>query len=484
MDQLTKAQNLFGTWNAMAGGFGFHGLHGVDNGKAVLLPPVAATMGSGALAGTNPYSHWWPHVYAPTASVFGYGKPWPGTYANYRIMLSHPTLALARASVVSPVLASSWTYEADDNDAPKEAKELIQKTFDPMRVELLRQFLRAIDFGFQAAEVTWRDDKGFRKPRAKFLLPDLTDFRIDENTGDVASLVNRGQDLPADQAAWFTYDREGDNHYGRARLENCRRAWSNYLADEDQLYRLEQKTAGILPKVGFPSDSKTPADAKDSNYERAKALANGLMSNRGVVFENMAGLSLDDVARNAELAGKSLWSIDVIDMGNTGPAQSGLLERLRYLDSMLVRGYLRSERSVIEAQTAGSRADAESHTATISDTDCDQLHADVTDAINRHMVDPMMAENFGPESVGTVRIVAREIVDERRAVMNQLLNAVLSDPQTKLEMFNRIDMDTVIDYVGIKKRDDAAPWDEIEDPTARQAEEDAMNDAMEKRNKE
>src|SRR2546421_8375566 len=41
----------------------------------------------------------------------GFAPPLPGTYATYRRMSAHPTLALARSIVTAPILASAWSCE-------------------------------------------------------------------------------------------------------------------------------------------------------------------------------------------------------------------------------------------------------------------------------------------------------------------------------------------------------------------------------------
>src|SRR5947199_7338439 len=41
----------------------------------------------------------------------GFAVPSPGTYATYRRMSAHPTLALAKSIVTAPILASSWSCE-------------------------------------------------------------------------------------------------------------------------------------------------------------------------------------------------------------------------------------------------------------------------------------------------------------------------------------------------------------------------------------
>lgn len=485
------ATNLIGWANPM-GWFG-----GTKSSAGVTLqPPGAATRGSGAIEGRNPYDYYLPGYGAfngaqPHAGIPGMaGMRWPGSYATYRIMMTHPTVALTRASVFSPILAGSWTYEADaeggddgkggsaDVGRDEDPKDFIHRVLDKKRQGLLLDCLRCLDFGFQAFEIVWgRDANGMIVPESlKPLLPELTEIVVDEN-GNVTSLTNGGATLNKGEFLLVNYDVEGSNHYGRSRLENVRRAWANYLAIEDQGYLLDKKASGTIPIIYYPSDTVAPTSgdpnaSSKSNMAAARAMAHAIQDHKGIVVENFAGLASDMTPEMlASLAGKSDYVIDVKDFGNVGPSQAAILEKLRYYDQMLVRGYLRSERSVIEANTAGSRADSETHTASISDTDCDLVHAHIVDQINRQLVDEMLVQNFGEAARGTVWIAIREIVDERRATMDKLLQAALSDPMMRGELFERIDMDSLCQWTGIKMREDAKPFDEMPTQEDRQEQE-------------
>jgi len=478
-DTKTKRQDGWATsligWANPFGWFGGKSANGTT-----LQPSGAAARGSGATEGRNPYDYMLPGYAGFNGDPMSLGgvpgmqgTRWPGSYSTYRIMLSHPTVALVRASVFSPILASSWTFECDGERAPAEAQDLLQRTFERRRQTLLMDCLRCLDFGFQAFEPVYEtDSEGYiAVMRCKPLLPELTMIEVDAG-GNTTGLRNGDATLGMGEYLLVHNDVEGSNYYGRSRLENIRRAWANYLAIEDQGYILDKKAAGIIPLIYFPADVRTPgtddpnADGTDkSNFATARRLAADIKDGKGIVMENFAGMASDMTPEMAaSLADKSDWKISTVDIGSVGASQSAILEKLRYYDSMLVRGYLRSERSVIEANTAGSRADSESHTASIADTDCDLVHTMIVEQINRQIVDEMLVQNFGESARGTAWIAAREIVDERRETTNKLLQAALSDPMIRGELFERVDMDSLTQWTGIKMREDARPWDEM--PTA------------------
>lgn len=467
---LTK-QQLPG-WSGGYGGAYFPGGAYPTRSDAgvTILPSYAAVRGSGALEGRNPYEPFteWGGGFG-FGGLFGIGpenRIWPGTYHTYRLMLSYPLIALTYAAITSPILAGRWSYEADD-DAPKEAAEVVEAAFDRMRVPLVRDALRGVIMGFAPFEVMWGVNyDGFKVPKLRALLPDLTDLRIGEH-GELAGIANSGVTLddPRKFFVW-THDREGDNHYGRSRLENLRRTWANCLTAEDRLAKLDAKASGILPKVMHPPDWKEGLEAADTNRQKALRMIRDMQTGLGIAFETP--LTQDMVSLNPDVLKVPLVTVELLDMGDCGPSQGAMQKRIDQLQRDMVRGMLRSERTVIEAQTAGSRADAEAHTASISDTDSDRLHADIVDAINEQVVKPMLVENFGPKCADCVRIVPKEIVDENRVVDQKLLDGIIQNPSAFPELLMRIDLEGWAKRNGIKLRPDAEPFDEMALPTAQE----------------
>lgn len=475
----TPRQDGIGTTGIYGGAYWGNGhLDPVKNAATgvTMLPPVAAVVGSGALEGRNPYAGYFGGMHAGAIGGMGmlpgYPIPLPGTYALYRLMLHHPTIALVRSLVTWPIVGSKWSYEPC-NDAPEGAAELVEKVFERHRTRLLLTMLRAIDIGFAPIEVVWGELDGATVPvKFKELLPELSILNVD-NHGNLAGISNMGVVLDdPSRFMVYTHDRLADNHYGQSRLENCKRAWANWLTDEDQLGRLNAKAAGIIGKIGFPPDDRTRENGNAtnadgsatnaSNYAKALALARATAQGQWSVFQNQTAKTMEAIANgHIELAGKSMWSIDLMDMGNCGPAQSALLEAIRYRDALICRGYLRSERAVVEAQTSGSRADSEQHTAS-GDNDCDQLHADIVQTINDGPVRELLIQNFGEDCAECVRIRHKEIVDENRVIDGKMLDAMLKGESSASEVFSRVDMDGFMKRNGIKLHENAEDWESAE----------------------
>jgi hypothetical protein len=451
--------------------FGAYGSSGAYNPYAGAVAFYGALYGSGAVDGRNPYAPpgLLPITAGPTMGGMlpGYSKPWPGTYATYRVMAAHPTIVLAAAAVILPVLAAEWQVTADKKKAPAGAEEFISDLLIPQRGRIVSECLRSLTFGSYAAEIVHTIKDGFwTVAKFKWLLPELNEYLVDEH-GNLAGIRNGTVVVPAAKSFVHVCDREGDYYYGRSRMENCRRTWANWLAVDDNLYRLGVKVASIIPRVGYPpGEGLDEAGKKINNAEGARRVAYGMTEGRPVTFPNLSNLSLDDLKDLPNAAKLSLWSIDTIDMGNTGPAQSALIEQLKYMDMLIVRAWGQPERSVLEATRSGSRADSESH-GDLATAGAEAVHESIVDSINRQVVDPLIRANFGEEAVGTVRLEAVPMVDERQDIDRAILDGMAANPTAFIEALRHTDMDALMDRLGAPRNEDAGEWRfELPAPTA------------------
>jgi hypothetical protein len=436
-------------------------------------------LGSGTTEGTNKYSPPLSALALPGAVLPGYGKPWPGTYETYRAMSAHPTLALAIVATMAPVVACEWTVEETKGKAPSEAREFISDLMLPMRVRILWECLKSTVFGCRQFEQVLEVDGGYMSlKRLKPLLPELTEIRVDEH-GHFAGLTQGNVTLEADRAFVCAHDRDGDDYYGRSRHENCRRVWTNALAIEDNLYRLSTKASSIIPRVGFPPAGKVVDETgkQVSSQDQARKMAAGMSRGAAVVYPNLAGLEIDDLRGLPDLVKGSLWKIDTIDMGDSGPALVAILKTLQYYDMLMVRGWLKPERSILEAQKSGSRADSESH-GDIATSDCDMLHGQIVEQINDQVIDNLLVQNFGEAARGTVRLAAVPLADEQRLLDQKLLDAILNNPQALPDLVDHIDMDSWLDRTGYPRNQLRGQWDGMMAPPANVDKPPADNDGI------
>jgi hypothetical protein len=128
-----------------------------------------------------------------------------------------------------------------------------------------------------------------------------------------------------------------------------------------------------------------------------------------------------------------------------------MTDRQRYYDSLMVRGWLVPERALIEAQTAGSRADSETQSANAM-SGSEAIDHDLARQLNWYVIDPLLVYNFGERARGSVYITPAPIEDDKRRVFSRLFEAVLTNPGTLEETLTWVDMDAVFDVLEIPKR--------------------------------
>lgn len=435
-------------------------------GNSVWSAYVNARYGSQTSDGKNDYGQ----TSAPAGGgmgaagpmFMGFEKPPPGTLETYRLMGLHPTLVIAQAATLCPIIASTWSVEVvNKSKAPSDAKELIERTFVRKRTKMVKRLLAAPKFGCATLEQVWgSDSEGAIVPLDwKYLLPDITDVITDEH-GELLGVMNDTVRLESRDIIHYAHEREGDNWYGWSRHERCRRQWANAMAIEDTGYRLDQKAAGTTPYVGYPVGTvKDASGAEISNYKAALSLVASISRGQGVVYPNFGNMPEDDLLNHPDFAKQSLWSWGFMDAGNCGPAQEAILNKLRYYDALMLRSWCKAERSLIQADKAGSRADSETHQG-INDADNEQLHDELTEVVNEQSVDRVLEENYGPMARGTVKLVAGQIVDENRVIDLKILDAVLKGQMTMPMLLERMDMNGWAQRTGVKLKEDAAEWED------------------------
>jgi len=211
--------------------------------------------------------------------------------------------------------------------------------------------VQSLSYGWKDFEVVFADLTDTRKGTddlpsageyvgiAKFkqLIGEGIRIGLDLN-GNLTSIFSFGIQLFAPYFLHITHMMEDQNWFGFSRNENDRRFWANYLDLEDEQKKFIARGSGTVPYVGVPPDKDEDIKAGNRpNLAQGTLLANRINANRPSVFYNLVGFGLSDVANNAELAGKSLVSVDTIDVGNLGPTIGEISNRLDTLDKMMVR---------------------------------------------------------------------------------------------------------------------------------------------------
>jgi hypothetical protein len=352
----------------------------------------------------------------------------PGTYQTYRQISAHPTNALVRGMVGSPIVANTWHWKKCRADVPDEWVELVQQVLWPLRQGIIRDCLKALEYGWAGFEKIWRIQNGRRVlARLKPLLWDCTDILVDEH-GNVAGLLNRpeGEEpvlLTAGKFFLFSYDGEAGNPYGRSRHENIREAWSESEQIRQRLAQYMRKVAGIVVQLHYPEGtSRDAAGAERPNQWLGQQVLDAVSAGRSVMFPN-GFASASDPRLAYELAGKSPWQLSTLQAGGTDHAP-GMKLVLEYYDALIFRGWLRPERTGLESRY-GSKADAKTHTDTAT-LDSELVDREIADAVTRGIVDELLVLNFGQRARGAVAIEPAPIETDGLEVLRGVLTALIA----------------------------------------------------------
>ncbi len=245
---------------------------------------------------------------------------------------------------------------------------------------------------------------------------------------------------------------EGSNLYGEPLLENVRETWNDWRKANEVAARYDRKIAGAYLLLHYPSFGQgiDQNGAKLDNVYLAQRILDKL--------EAASGVAIGDVP--SELApgqdpNQTAWRLEV--QGSAGGQQQGFVDRLRYLDSLKVRGMLLPERAILEGQH-GTLAESQSQ-GDLALLQAELVHHHLTREINRQAVDPVLEANWGPAYRGKVRLEAAPLSDANQGFLRQLVTQVLSDPKDFADLFRRADWPSIFDAVGLPqtKASSAAP---------------------------
>ena len=351
----------------------------------------------------------------------------PATYATYRQIRKHGTIAMARELKVAPVLASEWTIDADD-DVPDEWKTLVEKVFFPLRDEFMADALYYgdVDFGYTCFEKVIEPKDGYLKiVRFKPLLHDITEICIGHKGGFIG-VRQLGKDLGLANSVHVGFRVEGSYLYGIPLLENARQAYNWWIDCNEGARRYDRKIAGAHIVVEYPVGSSTDRNGKEvENAVLARTVLDSLEAAGGVAVPRDMAAFMQQL--NLESPG---WKIWILDAGSN--QQGTFVVRLEYLDKQLCRSLHIPERAMMEGQH-GTLAEAEAH-ADVIFTIQDIEHRRVTAELNRQAVDQVLVLNFGRQAVGKVRLKASPIVDEKKAFFKEIYAQLLASPAGQKEL--------------------------------------------------
>lgn len=389
-------------------------------------------------------------------TMVGFDPPPPGTYDTYRLMRSSPTLALALAAIKSPVKAAGWSYEADD-DVPDDITQFVRKTMERHKRTIVSESLRMIEYGFQTFERVWGVDADdplrTTYVKVKPLLPDITTAMVDDY-GNLVGLDNKGVQIGVRKLAWVTWDKEGDDYYGRSLLENARKVWWAWDQTLDRIGAYIRKNAGVIPWVKFPPGTSPGRDgAVVDNWLLGEQLLDALASGNGVLMPHMfadyvADAVTDLVAKGINPDVFAAWQVGFYE--SRAGAGAEMLSDLQHFESLQVRAMLRPERSLLEG-THGTLAEAEVQTDTGLGVS-EELSEQIAHEASVQFIDDLLDVNFGRQFRGKVRAKAVPLADDDKAFFRDVTKLVLTNPSNLSVLTTVTDIDSMLDKAAWPKR--------------------------------
>lgn len=381
-----------------------------------------------------------------------------GTYQEYREMRAGPTIALVRAVTTSAIRSADWMVESDD-DVDDEIVAEVKTMIDELRPELLRNMVLSLDYGFQVIQLVWTTNAAGNMviEWIKPIKPEnVKKINVYESNGKLASveILENGKPriLQAQEVLLTTYDGEGGDPFGRSRHENIRiYAWYPWRRAVQKNDSYMTKAAGVIPIIKYPMGDNLTADGQViTNSEIANRLLDNLPMGKGIALPTvLMNFAADALKQGAKIDDLMAWKIEYLDCKSGFGAE--VLATMKHFEALQMRGWLCPERAAIEG-TSGTKAEAEAHQGVMIDTAQEDASGFCRE-INRQIVDRYIVQNYGESYRGKVRVKATAIADDRRATLDTLAMAILTNP-ANIEIVERIvDMDALMDQVDIPKRE-------------------------------
>lgn len=349
-----------------------------------------------------------------------------GTIKDLRALRKDATIALGRGLLVSGILAGAWSVESEE-EVKEEVTDFITLVMLPLRESIMQACVAfgRVDFGFMPFEKIFAlKDGRYVIDRLKPLLHDMTTILVDPN-GNFNGFRQRspgqalGVDVPLEKCLLINFEVEGGNLYGYPLLENIRAAQTMWTDCNTGAKKYDQKIAGSHFVVHYPPGTSEVDGETVDNAEIAKQLLAALESSGSMA---MPSTTAEEVQELNDQAVSKLYQWDVTLLSDLSARQPSFIDRLRYLDSLKIRGLILPERSCLEGQM-GTLAEAQTHVG-LAITNMQEIDKSITHAVNISCVDQLLLLNFGEELVGKVRLVASPLVDTSVAFLRKLYLAL------------------------------------------------------------
>ncbi len=372
----------------------------------------------------------------------------PGSlkYDKVRRMRKDPTIALARLMVRSPIIASSWTVERDDASLQPIA-DTISSQLIPLRFRFLEAASQGlIDFGWQAFEKVWTVKDGvFVIKKLKPLMQDITEVRVDINTGELIGLFNGTDEdrveLDLFDTLLLNINTECDYLYGASYMANAEKAYDSSINIMRSADIYDKKVAGAHWVIRFPDGGSSLYDGVETNNEViARRLLEALESSGSFAIPHKILDTIEQLSGTSPQA----WQIELIESSGSG---ANFEERLLRCDREKVRAFGVPERSILEGQF-GTKAEADSH-ADFALLGIDLLNQSIVEQLNIQLVNQILRINYGDDMQNRVYLKAQPLSDTSISYLRQLYTQILSSPDGFITELAQLDVDAIRDRLQI-----------------------------------
>lgn len=368
-------------------------------------------------------------------------KTLPKSYATYRTIRKDPTVALARALSMAPVIAAEWGVESAKDINP-DWVDLIDQIYMPMREPLLDSAMSGgIDFGWQGFEQVFdlRDGQT-HLVKLKPLLQDMTDILVDAANGAFAGYKQEQVTVPVENCLHVPFRYEGTDWTGNSLLENVRGSYNSWVKVSDGARRYDEKVAGSHWIIYYPYGSSVFDGVLTENKVIARGILNTLESSGGVTIPRSVVEQIEEMHKE-ELG----WKIELL--GDGVPKQYSFTARLEYLDKLKVRGLLMPERAILEGKF-GTKAEAGQH-ADLALTQMELTHRHITRFVNWHSVNRILVQNFGEEAENKVWLTTAPLSEDKLAFVREVYIEFLKSKVTVPTEHIALDIETVRKTLGL-----------------------------------
>ena len=267
---------------------------------------------------------------------------------------------------------------------------------------------------------------------------------MDEGTGSYRGLMNYGSPVAPELTLTLSNEVEGTYWYGTPMMEASEDAFDSWESVQVAADRYDKRIAGSHWVIYYPTGESEFNGVVMNNYEIAKSLLNRLEASGRIVVPRVIDEMMIQLQAGATMK-ESSWSIDLLS--DNGTASTSFVERMKYLDALMVRGFGLPERSVLEGQF-GTKAEAGEH-GDAAIINMEVKHASVAEQLNDHATDQLLVMHYGEESRGTVRVQPSPIQDEAKAYLRSVYTSIITNPEGFLVELGRIDLDAMKERLGI-----------------------------------